>query len=192
MPADHAVRPETLDDSREQDVVEIRPVDGQLRCGIAGRPACWLAVDELAKPVEERRLARRHGETFQFPQDAELGQGRARMGQHVDADPERQHFGGRLEHAALDADAMKRQRQGEATNAGTDDGDLLRHASADRGDVAWAFMSSPVGTDGRTPRSNDLAITFIWPRERQIDNLKCLMVCSVILMNPDEPEHAAT
>jgi hypothetical protein len=105
--------------------LQVGAVDRQLRRVVAGPASGRLAVDVLAEAVEERRLARDDGDALELGEDAERCERRAGVRQDVDADAERPDLGRRFVDSARDVRAVKCQRERQAADAGTDDGDLV-------------------------------------------------------------------
>ena len=127
---DDRVGAEALLHRGEQHALQVAAVDRELRRLVAGPASRGLGVDELAEAVEERRLARRHRDPLQRFEHAERAQLGGRVRQDVDADAERPDLRRLLVDPAGDAGAVQAEGERQPADAGADDGDALRAASA--------------------------------------------------------------
>jgi len=92
-----------------------------LRPAIAGRQAARLAPDHLAEAVGIDEFLRGDAGLRELVAEAELGQFPHRVGLQVDADTTRAHIRRGLEHRAVDAGRMQRERRGQPADAAADD-----------------------------------------------------------------------
>src|SRR5258706_3833687 len=107
--------------SLQENLMQIRAVDRELRPFVAGVAPARLAEDELPEAVVETQLPRLHRDAREALLQAELGELAHAVRQQVHADAERLDFGRGLEHAAADARLPQRQREREAADAAADD-----------------------------------------------------------------------
>src|SRR6266540_2088994 len=108
---------QSVADRGQEDLVQIRPVDRDLRPIVAGVAPARLAVDQLAVARIEADLAGLDALGGELIGDAEVAQDLRCMRQQVDADAERLDLGHGLEHAAGDADLMQRDRKSTRLNS---------------------------------------------------------------------------
>ena len=120
-----AVGAQALAHRGEQHALQVAAVDRELRRVVARPAAGRLGIDELAEPVEERRLARDDREPLQVVEHAERAQLGGGMRQDVDADAERQDLAARLVDPTGDARGVQAERQRQAADAGADDEDFV-------------------------------------------------------------------
>ncbi len=117
-------RSEPLDGRVEQDLLQRAPMDRELRPGIAGREPACLSPDLLAPPRAVHERLGRDGAPAQVveqPERVELAHG---VRQQVDADAERAHLAGGLEHVDLDTDLVEPERGREPADAAADHHDV--------------------------------------------------------------------
>jgi hypothetical protein len=149
MAGDEVLRTQALAHGVEQHLVQVAAVDGKVRPLVPGREPPGLAVDQLAMAGEEGvigRLARDRRERVLQAERAQLLDG---VGPEIDADPERQDLGRRLEHpdAGGDLRGMRGERQGQPADAATDDDEVQRVRSVrTSGDMAHSgWRAKPAG-----------------------------------------------
>ncbi|MEZ5218361.1 MAG: hypothetical protein R2715_17685 [Ilumatobacteraceae bacterium] len=96
-------------------------MDRELRNGIAGREPARFAPDELAVAVEEGEFGGLHTEGQDPIEQPQPVEDRHRVGQQVDADPQRTELGDRLVDLDLDAPFVQRHRGRQPADASAGD-----------------------------------------------------------------------
>jgi len=123
--ADHAVGAQASERLFEQHSLQIAAVDRELRPVVARMLARGFLKDQLAVFGEEDRLLRAHTHRVELRQQAEFGQLAHRMRQQVHAHAQGLEFGHGLVDATRNAGLVQAQREGQATDAGAQDDDLV-------------------------------------------------------------------
>ena len=123
MAGDEILRPDPLAHRAEQHALQIGAQQRDMRPLMAGRLAERLAIDELAVAREEGVVLRLAGGRDQRVLEPERAQLLHRVRADMDADAERPHLGGGLEHAdaARRPRGVQRQRQRRAADPAADD-----------------------------------------------------------------------
>src|ERR1700689_3387052 len=149
----------------EQDLLQRAAMHRELRPFVTGLEAARLAPDRLAVFGEIRQLPGAHAGRIELVEQAELGQFAHRMGQHVDADPERFQLSHALEHACRNADLVQAERQGQPADAAA--GDEYGH---DGPSLSGMVMAWEAGR-GQQRKPGRLAWSG-WTAQRRAANLR--------------------
>jgi hypothetical protein len=112
----------------QQNGLQVRAMDRELRPRVSRAPAERFLVDELAEAVEEHTLRRFHANARQRGLEAKSAQDFGRVRQQVDAHADRLDLGRGLEEPEGNAATMKLERQRQAADAGADDQNVAIHA----------------------------------------------------------------
>ncbi len=118
---DHLVGSGPLYKRVKQNHLQVAAMNRELRHVVAGETAGRLAVNELAETVVEAIFAGGHGHVRERLFETERAQFARRMGQDIDAYPDRLEFRSRFEDSACDSGAMEHQPQRQPADARADD-----------------------------------------------------------------------